>query len=276
MADTAKQQSLQSLANALPVANQQVANQQKAARDMRVQQAVAAAPKAAPIASTAQNTAAGVEQQAGSDAVGRAQSLIQTEQQVGAQGLANQQQTAEQTVSDAKQGAQQGSFDNAQRLEAVDAKAKKELYDDQLQFQKDQDGQTLFNETQLMDYAKLNAQKNEDLKNYAQLADQAHQRKIEIMQAAQGKLEEELKFEYSKDKQDQDQASILKIRQTINDMNKRIANAKSSRANKAAGWNAGGTIVGEVIGGIYGGPEGAAAGGKAGGATGSSIANNTG
>lgn len=267
---------LQSLAKSLPVANQRVAQGQQAARDMQLQQAIQKAPVAQPVVATAQSTGAALVQNAGQQQAQQAEQQVQQGQQVGELGLAQQAQEAESRLAGLKSGAREQEMGNVERLASISEKAKQELYDDQMQFKKDEAGRTLMNERQLMDYAKLNAQNDEQLKNYEQMANQLHDRKIMVMETAQKQLIERLNFENSKMQQKQDQNLKLELEGMIRSATGQIQREKDRAANRKAGWTAGGAIVGGVIGGVAGGPGGAKAGAQGGGAAGGAMGGNVG
>jgi hypothetical protein len=262
---------LKSLEGALPVVNQNVAKQQKAARDMQLQAAVAKAPASSPTTTTAQQTGSAAATQANEQGMTQAQQLIEGQAKLATAGLQMKSNEVENNLAGQQLAARDNSMDNVQRLANISESAKRDLYDKQMSFQKDEDGRMMFNERQLIDYARSNAETEEQFQNYAQTADQIHDKKIQVLEAAYAKLDEQLKFEYAKNKQDQDQGLTLKLDKMKRDMEKKIREDKTRRANNQQAWKSGGQIVGAVIGGIYGGPTGAAAGGQAGGAAGGAI-----
>lgn len=270
MADTTRMKALKNLSNSLPVANAQVAAGQNAARQMQIQSAVKAAPQKAGTA-TAQETGASVAANAGQQMIQNAGQTIQQQQQVGQVGLAEQARQNQAEVQSLASGGREQTMDNVQRLAALDSKAKKELYDDQMSFARDENGRTIFNEQQIADYARMNAKSNEEFKNYAQVATQASNRKLQLMETAYKKVQEDLNFKYAEAKQKGDQAAQKQIASDQSDMAARMQRERAKAANNGAMWQTGGAIVGTVVGGIYGGPAGAMAGGAAGGAAGSMI-----
>jgi hypothetical protein len=268
--ETSRMRALKSLANQLPVANQRIAQQQKAAQDIQVQQAVRKAPTQA-ITSTAQDTGAAVAQQAGEQQVSRAQNLVQQQQKVGQLGIGEQSLATEQKVSDQQSGAKESAMGNVQRLAALDESAKRQIYDRQMQFERDENGRTLFNERQLADYARSKAQSDEEYKNYAQKAQQLSDRKLQAMETAYQKVQQDLEFKYQQAKQSGDQENILKIEKKKEDVRKEMQQIRTDTANNKAMWVAGGTIVGAVVGAVvtsesggWGAVPGAAAGGALG------------
>lgn len=259
---------LQQLQSAMPVANQKIATQQQAARDIQLQQAVG---KAAPTAATpavAQAAGATQAQNAGQQMIQNAQTEVKQASQVGQLGVQAQQTEGARQVGEQRMGAAEQKMSNVQRLANLDAQAKKELYDDQMQFERDENNRALFNSRQLADYARLNAERGEAYANYAQEVERVNDRKLQYMQVARDKLFEQLNQEYKLAKQRGDQESAERIEQIKKDVDGRISREKTRAANRTAGAAAGGTILGAVIGGIYGGPAGAKAGGQAGGAAG--------
>lgn len=272
---TPRMKALQNLQAQLPAANQQVAAGQQAARNIQLQNAVKSAPTAAPIASTAQQTGAASAAQAGQQSVERVQNSVQQTGQLGQLGLGEQKLASESRVSGLQLGAKEQAMDNVQRLAKINEDAKQELYDKQMQFERDEAGRTLFNERQLADYAKSSALSDEQLKDYAQQTDQLSKRKLEAMEHAAKLVDSDLSQKYSVAKQKGDQQMILQINQMRRDMEEKIRSEKAKAANRSAAFTAGGTIIGGVAGAFVGGPAGASMGASAGGALGGAAASQT-
>ena len=239
MAETATQAGLAGLASQMPVRNKAVADQQRAARMLQLQQAVSQlAPQQAPTAAQAAGMGATIAMQSGAEQVQRAQ---QTTQQAAQLGKLGQQETALtnlQTTGALQQQAQQESLDQATRLASLDDAAKREMFDSKLQFKKDQADNTLFSERQLADYKRLSAQGDEDLKNWAQRSNQLHARNVQVLQAISDRLNEALTSDYLKGRQKLDQQTKLELAQMKRDNDIRLAKARADAANTGAMWGA--------------------------------------
>ena len=276
---TNKLTALQNLQGQLPVASQRVAQGIQAARDIQLQQAVAKAPTGAAIAPAAQQTAAAAVQQTGQQQAQAAQQMVQQAGQVGQLQLGEQKMSGQQAVFGAQQAAEKQELDNVQRLSQLDMNAKKELYDNEISFKRDEAGRTLFNQRQLADYAKQNAVSDEQFKNYAQQAEQVSKRNLQAMESAYNIITENLKQEWAVAEQNKDQAAKKQIQEIQIELQKRMAKARARAANNMGAWTAGGTVVGAVAGGVAGSiiapgagtAAGAAAGASTGGALGSYI-----
>ena len=239
MAETATQAGLAGLASQMPVRNKAVADQQRAARMLQLQQAVSQlAPQQAPTATQAAGMGASIAQQAGTEQVNRAKDLVQQSAQLGKLGQQETALTNLQTTGALQQQAQQESFDQASRLACLDDAAKREMFDSQLQFKKDQADNTLFSERQLADYKRLSAQGDEDLKNWAQRSNQLHARNVQVLQAISDRLNEALTSDYLKGRQKLDQQSKLELAQMKRDNDIRLAKARADAANTSAMWGA--------------------------------------
>lgn len=270
---------LQNLAGQLPVANSRIAQGQQAARDMQLQAAVAKAPASSSnITRSAQDTGAQVAQNVGTQMVQNAQQQIQQQGQVGQLGNQEQQQINQAQVFGLQQGAREQAMDNVQKLASISQEAKQELYDQTMQLQKDEAGRTFFNERQLADYARLNAQSDEDFKNKAQQAEQVSKRNLQAMETAYNLVQEDLNQRYDLAKQRQDQATMKQIQEMKIAADRQMTKERNRAANNAAAWQAGGTIVGAVAGSFIpipgvgtaaGAMMGASLGGAAGGIIGS-------
>lgn len=270
---TPRMTALQNLQNQLPVASQRVASGIQAARDIQLQQAVAKAPTGAATAPVAQQTGAAAAAQTGAAQVDAAKQMVQQAGQVGQLQLGEQQMAAQQQAAQAQQAARQQEITNADRLGKLDLQAKKEIYDAETQFRKDEAGRTLFNERQLADYAIQNARAEEQFKNYAQQAEILNKRKLQAMETAYKIVEEDLRQRWAVAEQTKDQAARKQILEIRAELERQKAKARAKAANSAAMWSSGGMIVGAVAGGILGmgTPMGVAAGATVGAQIGSGL-----
>lgn len=272
---TPKMTALQNLQKQLPVANQRVAQGIQTARDIQLQQAVARAPTGAAIAPAAQQTAAAATAQAGSQQAEQAKQMVQQAGQLGQLQLGEQQLQAQQQVARAQQAARQQEMTNIDRLGRLDMEAKKDLYDREIQFKKDEAGRTLFNERQLVDYMARNARSDEEYKNYAQQADLLNRRNLQAMETAYKIIEEDLAQKWRAAEQKKDQAAQKQIADIRAEIQARMERERARAANRGAMWQAGGMIVGAAAG-SFAGPGGAAAGAQIGGAMGGIAASRQG
>lgn len=257
---TSRMTALQNLQNQLPVASQKLASGIQAARDIQLQQAVAKAPTGAAIAPAAQQTAAAATAQTGAQQVEAAKQMVQQAGQLGQLQLGEQQMTAQQQIAQQQQAARQQEMTNAERLGRLDLAAKKELYDSEIQFKKDEAGRTLFNERQLADFAIRNARSEEEYRKFEQDAQLLAKRDLQASEAAFALVMEDLKQQWTIAEQRKDQAAkeeIVRIEATARAAMER---KRARAANSAAMWSSGGMIVGAVAGALIAGPGGYAAG----------------
>jgi hypothetical protein len=272
MDDTNKMTALQSLANSLPVANSRLAAGQKAARDMQLQQAVAGAPPAAPIAPTAQTGGAAAATNAGQSMIANAKQGVAEQGQVAQLGATERAQTGQAEVASQSMGAKQAQMDQATEFANLNEGLKKQLYDNTMQFQKDELGRTKFNEMQMADYYKVTAQNQEQFKNYSQQIQQATDRNIQMMEKAHQLVMEDFQSKYAAAKEAGDDRTMAAIQKAKFDADQAIQKEKNRAASRAAAWSTGGAVVGGVVGAVYGGgPVGAAAGAGVGSAVGGGI-----
>lgn len=252
MADTPRLRALQNLSQNLPVANSRVAAGQSAARDMQLQSVVQKAPSASPTTSTAQQTGSSASQQAGQQMIEGATNQLAQQGQVAKLGNAETANANQAQVSSLQSGAREAAMDNAQRLDRVAAGAKAELYDRQMQFARDELGRTKFTNEQLADFAVSNAKSAQEYQNQAQTAQLATQRNMQMLEAAHGRIMEDLQFQYQQAKQSGDQDAMRQIRDKANSMDDMMAREKARAANKAAAWTAGGVLLGGAAGAAVG------------------------
>lgn len=249
LGQTATQSGLAAMAGQMPERNKLIAQQQKAARALQLQQAVAGMP--APSAAAAPTTRAQVAQMggqmaqaAGEQQVSQAKQMMQGAEQIAKLGMGEAQLEGTKRLGVMQEAARKEELDQIQRLAQVDQKAKQDLFDAQLQFRTDAAGQKLFTERQLADYAALSANRDEAFANYKQKAVQYSERNIKMLEAMGRKMEQALKSGYLDDKTRLDQASRLEIQRLIDDNKKRIAKAEAKGAQTAQTYGAIGAIMG--------------------------------
>lgn len=275
MAQTQRQSGLATLAGQMPVRNQELADQQRAARALQLQQTVARmTPQQAPTAAQAAGMGGAMAQQAGQEQVARAGQQLETSGQIAKLG---QQETAiagQQKLGALQEAARQQELSQVDRLAKLDAAAKTELFDRELTFRKDAANQTFFTERQLADYKRQSAASDEQLRNWSNQAQNYHRRNIATLETMYKRLSEIEENNYRIGKQQLDQAARKEIAQLRADTEKRLRDAKNKAAKTAQMWQAGGTIAGAVIGSIIPGAgtvAGAALGASIGGAVGGMV-----
>lgn len=272
MAQTVTQGGLAAMAGQMPVRNQELADQQRAARTLQLQQAISKlTPQQAPTAQQAAGMGAALSAQAGQEQVNRAQQMLETTGQLAKLG---QQETAlagAQKVGAMQEAARQEQLSQVDRLARFDANAKRELFDKELQFRKDAANQTFFSERQLADYKKQSAVSDEQYRNYANQAQNYHKRNIASLEAVYNKLAEIEKNNFQIGEQKLDQAAKKEIQGLLADAKRRVAEAQRKAANNTQMWSAGLGIAGGVAGAFTGTPQGAMIGYQAGSTLGGTI-----
>jgi hypothetical protein len=272
MAQTKTQSGLAAMAGQMPVRNQELADQQRAARTLQLQQAIARmSPQQAPTTAQAAGMGATLAAQAGQEEVGRAQQMLETTGQMAKLG---QQETAlagAEKLGAMQEAARQEQLSQVDRLAKFDANAKRELFDKELQFRKDASNQTFFSERQLADYKKQSAVSDEQYRNWANQAQNYHRRNIASLEAVYNKLAEIEKNNFQIGEQKLDQAAKKEIQGLLADAKRRVADAQRRAANNTQMWSAGMGIVGAGVGTFFGGPAGGMIGYQAGSALGGTI-----
>ena len=239
----------------MPARNQTIADQQRAARMLQLQQAVSRmAPTAAPTAGQAAQLGATAASAAGEQAVQQAASTVETAGQAAKLGLQSQALAGQQRLGAAQEMAQKEQLGQVERLAAIDAQAKTELFDKELAFRKDANNQTFFSERQLADYKRQAAASDEQFKNWANTAQNYHKRNIASLEAVYNKLAEVERNNFRVGEQQLDQAAKKELVQLKLDTQRRIAAAKQRAAATTARWQAVGTVVGVVAGAPFGPP----------------------
>lgn len=241
-------QQLTQLAQQLPAANQQIANGLQQARTTQLQQTVAQMRPGASNVQTAQNLGTQQAQAAGQinlQANQQTQNQLQSVGQMGqqAQGRALRQQASQNQIQLDETQRQLGD-----KLNNIDQSAKKQILDDTLNFKLDEAGRALLDTRQLADWSVMNATSAQDLANKEQDLNQAYDRKIQMMQTAQNRLEQIVKQGYYSNKQPLDQASRMKIEQQREGIQLQIQQEQAKRTGQMTMYAAGGGIIGGAIG----------------------------
>lgn len=184
---------LRNLSNQLPAGNAQVAAGQQAARDIQLQAAARQMKPGQATVPAAQQAGAALQANAGTQAVQAAQQNLQAQGQIAQTGLAEQQQAAKSQAASNALSLEGQNQDQISRFSQLSAAAKKEMFDDRVQFTRDEQGRALLDERKLADYARGKAQSDEEFRDYAQKSDQLSRRKLAMMNAVQGKIEQQMK-----------------------------------------------------------------------------------
>lgn len=246
MADSSRLGILKQLSEQVPVANQQLANGQQAAQTARMQEAVKQAAPTSNITAAAQQTGAQVAQGAGQSQVQAAQQTQNQLQAVGQSTLASQARGIRQVAGENAIQESQQSRQFSNQLAQLDNKAKKQIVDESLKFKLDEGGRALLNTRQLTDWAAGNAKSDEDYANKMQEIQHVSERKIQMMEMAQKKLQAMAEQGYYGNKQTLDQASRKKIMENAQAIEEKIRKEKAKAANNMMKAQSIGTVVGMV------------------------------
>lgn len=168
--------------------------------------------------------------------------------QVQQQGLQAQSTAGNESNANLQLGASQESRRQAELLNHIDQGLKNKLVDEQMQFDRDQAGNVLFNTRQLMDWSAANARTEQDFKNKEQIIQQASDRKIAVMKQAYNLLTQTINQGYLKNKQILDEnlkKSLLERQNAIKLQIQAEENKAASKRGMAAGI---GTVVGLGVG----------------------------
>lgn len=270
---------LDSIMSNMPIANARRQEQQKAAADLQLQQAVAKAPpKTAP--AVAQQVGAAAAQNAGAQAIDAAKQNIQQSQQVGQLALQQKQSDIQNNIAALKRGVESQQMRDEREFANINEQAKQEMFDNRMQFQTDEMGRQFLNERQLADYAVSHARDVEQLRNYSQDAEQLYSRQMQSLEAAQNKINQELQFQNSLSIQQQDQVVKRQLVEAKAALDRKIARDKANAANRSGVFSTvvgvAGAAAGAYAGSFVGQPvAGAMIGYQAGSAIGNYAANNT-
>jgi hypothetical protein len=171
---------------------------------------------------------------------------------------------------------------SVEQLRTLDNTMATRFFDEQLKFQKDEIGRTVFTEQQLMDYAVMKFKRDEDFSNYKQSASQMSDRRMQLLKAAHMRIDQTLKQTYETDQQAAQQEQTARLVKAKADIQRKIEEQANSNAERGVMFSALGTIVGAVAGSVVpgvgtaiGATVGAAIGGAAGSALGAATMDTT-
>jgi hypothetical protein len=260
-------QNLNKLAAAIPMANQQIASGMQQARETQLQQTIGQmTPEQAATPRLAQSMGAQQAAQAASIQLGAQQKTQQSAVVAGQQAIVQDKIQKQQELFTRSQALSQKNRYLENELARISQSAKDKLLDQQLSFKRDELGRTIWNERQLADYKIATAKDEEDFRNYQQEASNLSERRMKMLQMAQRKLEQVLEQGYISTNQKLDQASRLKIVETVAALKRKQARESARQSSNMGMWSGAGTIVGAGIGFVASGgnPYGAVVGAQIG------------
>lgn len=260
-------QNLNKLAAAIPMANQQIASGMQQARETQLQQTIGQmTPEQAATPRLAQSMGAQQAAQAASIQLGAQQKTQQSAVVAGQQAIVQDKIQKQQELFTRSQALSQKNRYLENELARISQSAKDKLLDQQLSFKRDELGRTVWNERQLADYKIATAKDEEDFRNYQQEASNLSERRMKMLQMAQRKLEQVLEQGYISTNQKLDQASRLKIVETVAALKRKQARESARQSSNMGMWSGAGTIVGAGIGFVASGgnPYGAVVGAQIG------------
>lgn len=261
----------------MPVANERRRQQQQAATDLQLQQAVKAVPAAQATPAIAQTLGAGAAQAAGQQAVDTAKQNVAVNQQAGGMALQQKQADIQQGLQALRRGQDTAQLTDEQQFANISEAAKREMFDSRMQFSKDEQGRSYMNERQLADYALTHARNVDQLRDYTQTAEQLQARKSQALEAAQARIDQELQFQSSLSNQQQDQALKQRLVEAKRALEQKIARDRANAANRAGTFGVVTGLAGAAAGAAMtgGSPAGAMIGYQAGSAIGTGVAART-
>lgn len=231
----------------LPRQSSQRVQQMDSARQIQLQQAlgggaVTQAPALTP--TSAAQAVAQMTKAQGQQIVGVAQQEAQQRAQVEEQRQRENSLQKQQQLIEKSQAVRKLQTNLQQELAAFDARTKQELFDNQMTFQKDDLGRTLFNEQQLADYALSKAKTQEELAKYEMQAQQASERRLQLLRAAHAKIQQAATQTFTSEQTELDQQTQLALIEKKRQIEEKIKREQTAARNRASIWTAAGTIVG--------------------------------
>ncbi len=149
---------------------------------------------------------------------------------------------ARAAVRDVKLNQKQIELGN--QLTKLDRSVRDKLLDKQLKFKLDSAGQALLSSRQLLDWTALNAEKDEQFKNRAQIMEQAYDKKIQILDTAKNKIRQQIEQAYLEEKQTLDNRTIYQLKEQEEALKLAIQREQAKKASRAAMYGGIGSMVG--------------------------------
>lgn len=140
----------------------------------------------------------------------------------------------------------QQQLKNEVTITALNSVAANRVYQEQIKFAKDESGRTFLNQTQLSDWAVMNAKSAEQLKEYEQDINQALERKRLILEAASQKILQKMEQDFAQADQEKRQQLMIQMREFKAAADKAKADAKAKASSTATIISAASTVVGGI------------------------------
>jgi hypothetical protein len=172
------------------------------------------------------------------------QSALQGMQaKIQSQGDLNQQQLRQRAL-----GLQTKDRELQSKIYSLNSALAGQLFEDQMKFQKDELGRSVWQTRQLVDWAVSKAKSDEDLAGFEQKLSQEYKRKMQVLQTAHNKIIQALQQEFLSGEQEKDQALRAELTKAQAELKKKM----NKQQNDAKMWSsiitAGGTIAGGIAG----------------------------
>lgn len=152
----------------------------------------------------------------------------------GQQRLKQQEQTYQQTLTTVQKEKEQILDSRRSALDAIGKGVTKQLFDEQMDFKKDELGRTMFNERQLRDAAIMTARTENEAQDRLQTMQQHSQTKIDIMTAAVNKLNTAVSRGWLVRQNELDFDHRKKLAKIAKEMQDKINKEKNKSANRGA------------------------------------------
>lgn len=220
---------------------------------------------------------AALTQQSGQRALADAGQMVQTSARVGQTALGTQEASIRNQIALRKLSLDADASSASARLARLGEDVKNELLDNNLNFQRDKAGRTLFNERQLADWSALKARGAEELEAFKQRSAELHETKMMMLQQSYKVITQHLDAMTNKALTAQDLETREFLAKAKAAVERKISDETARRAQNASIGRGVGMVVGGVVGAVitvYSGGSGAAvapAAVAAGGALGASV-----
>jgi hypothetical protein len=262
---------LNSLADSIPVMNERARKQAEAARTVALQRSLGAAPAAAIPNTTraAQEVAPQQVEAAGQATLAANQQTNQALQQVGQLALGVQQNQQRTSLARTEMVDRTALAAKEKQLAALGQDIQNKVLDSRLKFDSDELGRRFSNERQLWDWTIANAKSQEEFADRAQKMEQAAERKIQLLKTSHARISDALEKDFAGKEAKLTFEQRKRLLETKQALERKLAREKARARNRSMIFQGAGMLAGAAIGTAAGNPwVGAAMGAQIGGGVG--------
>jgi hypothetical protein len=263
--DSKRAMQLRNIADSIPDANRKVAQQTADASQLQMFRTIGQDPQKAAAPGVAGQLAAQKIQTEAQATLAQRQKAATARGQIGKEALTEQSVGAKERLTEKKIALKTKSRQLASQLGRLDTKVKNQLLDDNMKFETDELGRTLFNLDNLLDFKLTVATDENELKDAIQKVEQLSRKRDKMLEISLRKIKMEQSHIQKKALTAENQAMIKRLKLAEHYLTMKAERERSRKKNRGAKAAAVMSVMGSAAGASTGTPQGAQAGGAMGG-----------